>query len=115
MDSRGVGLKSGRDRRVSDTSFNQNLIQNMDRSRLVESVIVEPLKFNGKEKAKNNKLEDEINRAASGIFGTPIQSPHTDVLTKHSMIFPSSNDSNRHGSNPMYSSNIRFRETPKDF
>lgn len=25
----------GRDRRVSDVSFNQNLIQNMDRSRLV--------------------------------------------------------------------------------
>jgi hypothetical protein len=68
----------------------------MDRSRLVESVIVEPLKFNGKEKVKNSKLEEEINKATLGIFGTPVQSPNPNILTKQSMIFPSSNSSTRH-------------------
>lgn len=75
---------------------------------------MEPLKFNGKDKPKNTKLEEEINRAASGIFGTPVNSPHTEHPTNHSMVFQSSKDSSRTGGNLMLSSKIRFRESPRE-
>ena len=81
----------------------------------MESKIVEPLKFGDKDKVKSNRLEEEINRAASGIFGTSVQSPHTDnIPTNHSMMFQTSKDSTRHGGNLMYSSKIKFRESPKE-
>jgi hypothetical protein len=43
---------------MGNISFNENLIQKIDRSRLVDSRIVEPLKFNERDKSKSLRFDE---------------------------------------------------------
>lgn len=45
----------------------------------MDSRIIEPLKF-GDKVVKSHRMEDEINKTASGMFGTPNQSPQSEHI-----------------------------------
>lgn len=49
-------LTSRKSRKYSEAAFNQELMQNMNRSKVFESKIMEPLRFADKDKVKSPKV-----------------------------------------------------------
>lgn len=50
-------LTSRKNRKYSEAVFNRELMQHVNRSKLFESKIVEPLKFGDKDKIKSPKVQ----------------------------------------------------------
>ena len=86
------------------------MLQNANRSKLIDSRIIEPLKFNDKV-IKNQKLDDEINKNnTSGIFSTPNQSPQSEHIPSNNTHLSFNNS--RIINSSMIMSGLKFKDSP---